>query len=183
MGLTGLGYGPSGEVLVTCATAASLTRSRYRAAVRLYPPTCLPRWTGSESIDSSAIVAELVGSGPGRCRLTSFPCCGSDEVYRPGTAASNVRVSVGGSTLMNLVGELVIALADPRAGGIADDAPLSSASQRLNTIDPVAGRHHPDQVAADRPCVGKLPRVVRGAAQQCGKLATRDTAKPSSIER
>jgi two-component system chemotaxis sensor kinase CheA len=94
------------------------------------------------------------------------------EDQHDGAAASNVRVRVERlDALMNLVGELVIARNEiAQLSGIADDASLSSASQRLNTITTqlqegiTQTRLQPIDHAW-----GKLPRVVRDAAQQCGK--------------
>ena len=183
MDLAGLGaLAHSGESVLSRLREGSLTFTPLLATALLAVSDCIRKMlahldqTGREAdIDTSAIVAELTRLQDAATEqhdqlpeLTVAP----SEANRLDASASNVRVSVERlDALMDLVGELVIARNEiVQLSGIGGDPSLLSASQRLNAITTqlqegiTKTRLQPIDHAWS-----KLPRVVRDAAQQCGK--------------
>jgi two-component system chemotaxis sensor kinase CheA len=132
--------------------------------------------TGAEgATDDGAVIEQLRpflegGTVPGR--MAGDGALDPGEIDRPAQSSSNVRVSVEQlDSLMNLVGELVLARNEIVQFSAAQQSTvLLSSSQRLNAITTqlqegiVKTRMQPiDNVWKT------LPRVVRDAAQFCGK--------------
>jgi two-component system chemotaxis sensor kinase CheA len=184
MGLIGLGaLAHSGESVLSDLRDGTLTFTPLLATALLTLSDCIRKvlshidQTGGEGdIDSAVIVDELVrlqndvtvqhGQLP---EILAAPI----EANRSDPSASNVRVSVERlDLLMNLVGELVIARNELVQLSGVEDASLIGSLQRLTAIttqlqeEITKTRLEP----IDR-AWGKLPRVVRDAAQQCGKRA------------
>ena len=142
--------------------------------------------TGTEGdTDCTAIVERLarVGEGGGQTRsrqpdgdpppeAEAVVQPNASEGNRPVQAGSNVRVSVEHlDKLMNLVGELVLARNEIiQFSAIQESSALLNTSQRLNSITTLLqeGIMKTRMQPIDK-VWNKLPRVVRDAAQYCGK--------------
>ena len=183
MGLANLGaLAHSGESVLSRLRDGSLAITPAIAGALLSLSDCLRKMlshvdrTGREGeIDGSAIVAELARlqeQHPAQPETPAAVVAARIDPGPQGPAASNIRVSVDQlDALMNLVGELVIARNEiVQLSAAAGRSTLLNASQRLNAITTqlqegiMKTRMQPiDHVWS------KLPRVVRDAAQQCGK--------------
>lgn len=142
--------------------------------------------TGTEGdTDCAAIVERLarVGEGGGQTRsqqpdgdpppeAEAVVQPNASEGNRPVQAGSNVRVNVEHlDKLMNLVGELVLARNEIiQFSAIQESSALLNTSQRLNSITTLLqeGIMKTRMQPIDK-VWNKLPRVVRDAAQYCGK--------------
>jgi two-component system chemotaxis sensor kinase CheA len=181
MGLGGLGaLAHSGESVLSDLRDGVLTFTPLLATALLALSDCIRNVlshldrTGAEGdIDGSAIIDELVRLQHATARDAELPAVVATpiEANRTDASASSVRVSVERlDLLMDLVGELVIARNELVQLNGVEDASLARSLQRLNTITTqlqegiTKTRLEPIDHAW-----GKLPRVVRDAAQQCGK--------------
>lgn len=141
--------------------------------------------TGTEGdTDCTAIVERLarVGEGGGQTRARqpdgpppdaeAVVHANASEGNRPVQAGSSVRVSVEHlDKLMNLVGELVLARNEIiQFSAVHENSALLNTSQRLNSITTLLqeGIMKTRMQPIDK-VWNKLPRVVRDAAQYCGK--------------
>ena len=142
--------------------------------------------TGTEGdTDGTPIVEQLarVGEGAGQARsqqpdpnlpteTSTLVQLDPSEGSRPVQSNSNVRVSVEHlDKLMNLVGELVLARNEiVQLGAFRESSALLNTSQRLNSITTLLqeGIMKTRMQPIDK-VWNKLPRVVRDAAQYCGK--------------
>ena len=132
--------------------------------------------TGQEGDADNALIvlqlARLQQEGAPQADLSGDPASTPVETIRQAAVAGSVRVSVELlDALMNLVGELVIARNEiVQLTATESHAPLRRTSQRLSAITTqlqegiMKTRMQPIDDAWS-----KLPRVVRDAAQQCGK--------------
>jgi two-component system chemotaxis sensor kinase CheA len=183
IGLTGLGaLAHRGESVLSDLRDGTLTFTPPLATALLTLSDCIRSvlshidQTGSEGdIDGAAIIDELVRlqdhAAARRRRLPGVVA--PIEANRTDPSASSVRVSVERlDLLMNLVGELVIARNELVQLNGVEDASLVGSLQRLNT----STTQLQEEITKTRlepidHAWGKLPRVVRDAAQQCGKRA------------
>jgi two-component system chemotaxis sensor kinase CheA len=137
--------------------------------------------TGVEAeIDSSALVAQLLALDNGDERSAGAPIEAPADLGDPARVAQpagSVRVNVEQlDTLMNLVGELVLARNEIiQLSGADNQSVMLGTSQRLNSITTqlqegiMKTRMQPiDNIWT------KLPRVVRDAARHCGKMVRLD---------
>jgi two-component system, chemotaxis family, sensor kinase CheA len=183
MGLEGLGaLAHSGESVLSDLRDGALEFTPPLATALLALSDCIRKVlshldrTGAEGdIDGCAIIDELVRL---QTHAAVVPHARPDvmapiETSRAETGASSVRVSVERlDLLMDLVGELVIARNELVQNGSSEHASLSGALQRLNTITTQLQEHiTKTRLEPIDHAWGKLPRVVRDAAQQCGKRA------------
>jgi two-component system chemotaxis sensor kinase CheA len=183
MGLAGLGaLAHSGESVLSDLRDGALKFTPVLATALLALSDCIRNVlshldrTGAEGdIDGAAIIDELVRLQNTTAQDEELPAAlaAPIEAHRTDASASSVRVSVERlDLLMDLVGELVIARNELIQLHGVEDASLAGALQRLNTITTqlqegiTKTRLEPIDHAW-----GKLPRVVRDAAQQCGKRA------------
>ena len=142
--------------------------------------------TGQEgNVDGSAIVEQLARLQEGspvqpqdRClvQVDASPVAEAPpvpiEASRHGVSSGHVRVSVEQlDALMNLVGELVIARNEiVQLSSLEGRSALTKTSQRLNAITTqLQERIMKTRMQPIDHVWTKLPRVVRDAAQQCGK--------------
>lgn len=190
MGLSKLGeVAHSGESLLSLLRDGALVISPAIASALLSLADCIRAMlvhvakTGREGdVDSSAIVERLVhlqeaGLARRDASVDVVPPSvevtpAQSEAARATPSASNVRVSVSQlDTLMNLVGELVLARNEINQFSTRPNhSELLGTAQRLNAITTLIQegvmqtRLQPIESAWS-----KLPRVVRDCAQQCGK--------------
>jgi two-component system, chemotaxis family, sensor kinase CheA len=196
MGLAGLGaLAHSGESVLSDLRDGVLKFTPLVATALLALSDCIRKVlahldrTGTEGeIDASAIIDELVRLQHATAQDDGLPAVLAVpiEANRSDASASSVRVSVERlDLLMDLVGELVIARNELVQLNGVEDASLTRSLQRLNTITTqlqegiTKTRLEPIDHAW-----GKLPRVIRDAAQQCGKRARLEmSGKDTELDR
>lgn len=183
MGLAKLGaLAHSGESVLSRLRDGSLMINPAVAGALLALSDCIRKVlshvdrTGEEGdVDGSAIVDRLARLQDEGAPRSDAPHGGPEppvEAILPAAAGSNVRVSVEQlGALMNLVGELVVARNEiVQIASLASDPALRTASQRLSAITTqLQARITKTRMQPIEHVWSKLPRVVRDAAQQCGK--------------